>query len=330
VEASDNPDRGVPSADVLGSLVPAAGHLVHMPAHIYARVGRYEDAAQNNRKAILADENYLANCQAQGIYPLGYYPHNIHFLWMAATLSGQMQEALDAAEKVADKIPATVAAEDLSAQNFLSVPLQAYVRFGKWNQILTTPKPDSGLTWVTMFWRHARSIAFSKKGLFEKARIEMDSLANLIAKEAIKENPDSTDLTQEPDTTYNMYDDLHEILQLVPQAELAFAQKDFSKAIERLQLAVEKQDHLPYNEPPNWHHPVRQILGNVLLNAGMLEEAESTFREDLNKNRDNGWSLFGLYQSLDQSGKMKEAQEALNAYRRAWVNADFELTAAAF
>ncbi|MBK8506672.1 MAG: hypothetical protein IPL46_33490 [Saprospiraceae bacterium] len=231
VEASDTPDRGVPSADVLGSLVPAAGHLVHMPAHIYARVGRYEDAAQSNRKAILADENYLASCQAQGIYPMGYYPHNIHFLWMAATLSGQMKEAIDAAEKVADKIPAAAAIEDLSAQNFLSVPLQAYVRFGKWNQILTTPKPASELTWLSMFWHHARSIAFSNKGLFEKAQNEIDTLAVLITKEKDKEKSDSTDMSEEPDTTYNMYDDLHEILQLVPEAELAFAQRTSTKRL---------------------------------------------------------------------------------------------------
>jgi tetratricopeptide (TPR) repeat protein len=117
---------------------------------------------------------------------------------------------------------------------------------------------------------------------------------------------------------------------LVAQAELANAQKDYKKSIEKLLHAIEKEDNLPYNEPPNWHHPVRQILGNVLLTSGKWSEAEATFREDLEKNRNNGWSLFGLYQSLDRLGKMKESHEVLNAYRRAWVNADFELTAAAF
>jgi tetratricopeptide (TPR) repeat protein len=326
VEASDNPDRGVPSADMLGSLIPAAGHLVHMPAHIYARVGRYEDAAQSNRKAIQVDEDYLAACQAMGIYPLGYYPHNIHFLWMSATLSGRMGEALDAAEKVADKIPLDVAAADLLVQGFLPVTLQAYVRFGKWNQILTTPAPDARLTLVKKFWHHARSIAFARKGLFDQAQAEIDSLERMIRSE--QEGKESSEET--PDSAYDMMDDIHELLRLVPMSELAAAQGHYPEAIAHLRTAVEKEDNLPYNEPPNWHHPVRQVLGKYLLEAGEYKEAEQVFREDLKNLRDNGWSLFGLSQALKMAGKEEEARQAYKAYQKAWVNADFTLASPAF
>lgn len=317
VEASDNPDRGVPSAEHLGQLVPAAGHLVHMPAHIYARVGRYEDAAESNRKAIEADENYIANCQASGLYPVGYYPHNIHFLWMAATLNGNRDEALDAAEKTAAKIP--IDATDVYSQIYMAVPLQAYVRFGKWNDILTTPKPDSTLTWVNKFWHHARSIAFAKKGLLEKSGRELEALSSLI----------STATKTDTDTS-QQFKDLNEILLRIPEAELSAARGDMPLAIETLSKTVLIEDNLPYNEPPNWHHPIRQILGNIYLKTGQYELAEKVFREDLKKFRDNGWSLFGLHQSLEKAGKTEEAQRTHQAYKKAWVHSDFELTAAAF
>ncbi|NND35443.1 MAG: hypothetical protein HKN76_22840 [Saprospiraceae bacterium] len=328
VEASSQPDRAVPSAEKLGTLIPAAGHLVHMPAHIYARVGRYEDAAESNRRAIVADENYLAACQAQGIYPLGYYPHNIHFLWMAATMSGQRDEALDAAEKVADKISPDMAVEDPSAQVFLSVPLQAYVRFGLWNEILTTPKPAMDLELCNMFWRHARSIAFSKKNLLEKAKTELDSLHELIDRATQKS--DSLKQSNDPDTAYDMFTDLHQILLLIPEAELATAGNQPETAIEKLQQAVIHEDNLPYNEPPNWHHPVRQILGHVLMGVGNYAEAESIFREELTKNRDNGWSLFGLQGSLKKSGQTEASAEAGKLFEKAWQHADFELEASAY
>jgi tetratricopeptide (TPR) repeat protein len=328
VEASLDPDRGIASADKLGSLIPAAGHLVHMPAHIYARVGQYENAAESNRRAIKADENYLATCQAQGIYPLGYYPHNIHFLWMAATMSGQREEALDAAVKVADKIPLTMAVDDPTAQIFLSVPLQAYVRFGLWNEILTTPQPESKQKLSNMFWRHARSIAFSKKGLLKRAQTEIDSLQALIAQKEIKS--DSLAELPKADTAPDMFEDIYQIMVLVPEAELALAKNEPSMAIAKLIAAVALEDGLPYNEPPNWHHPVRQILGNALLKQEEYVEAENIFREDLQKNRDNGWSLFGLQQSLDASGQYLEAKEVSVAFEKAWSHADIKLDGSAF
>lgn len=317
VEASDNPDRGVPSADHLGQLVPAAGHLVHMPAHIYARVGRYEDAAESNRKAIQADEDYISTCQANGLYPLGYYPHNIHFLWMAATLNGNSREAIDAAEKTADKIPAT--ATDVFSQIYLAVPLQAYVRFGKWNEILTTPKPERALGWVNKFWHHARSIAFAKKGLPHKSQQEINLLSHLI---------DS--LSQVETDTSEMFRNLNEILLAVPKAELSYAIGETGEAIKILSHAISVEDALPYNEPPNWHHPVRQILGNIYIQSGQYDLAIQAFQDDLKKFRENGWSLFGLYQALERSGKVKEAEKVHDRYKIAWSNADFDLEAAAF
>ncbi|MCB0686880.1 MAG: hypothetical protein KDC53_10150 [Saprospiraceae bacterium] len=325
VEASDNPDRGVPSAEHLGALVPAAGHLVHMPAHIYARVGRYEDAAESNRKAINADENYIASCQASGLYPLGYYPHNIHFLWMATTLNGQMEEALDAAIKTADKIPAN--AQDVGSQSFLAIPLQAYTRFGKWNEVLTTPKPDSSLQLVTGFWHYARAIAFAKKGLFDKSQSEIESLEKLVKEQ--KNMADST-VVEGQDSAPDPNIQVNDILLSVSEAELAAAKGDYESAIEKLKLAMEVEDKLPYNEPPYWHHPIRQIIGNVYIQSGHYKEAEVVFREDLKKFRDNGWSLFGLYQALDKQGKTTEANQTYNAYKKAWALADIELSAASY
>jgi len=326
VEASKNPDRGVPSADLLGTLIPAAGHIVHMPAHIYARVGRYEDAAQSNRLAIERDEDYLASVQTQGVYPSGYYPHNIHFLWMAATLSGQSNEAIDAAEKVADKIPSNAGAEDLGAQGFLSVPYMAYVRFAKWNDILTAPKPPQEHHIQMLYWRYARAIAFCKKDLLDKVQPELDSINALIDLE-LEHDLDS--LLQEPEmdsTVDKSMLNTYNLLRLVPSAELATMHGNYDEAISLLKAAMVSEDALPYNEPPNWHHPVRLILGNLLLHLEKNMDAEQAFLEDLQKNRDNGWALMGLYQSQKRQQKEHEAAKTLVRFHDSWSHSDFELS----
>ncbi len=321
VEASDNPDRGIKSAEKLGSLVPAAGHLVHMPAHIFARVGRYQDAVVSNQKAILADEEYLSACQAQGTYPLGYYPHNIHFLWMAATMSGQKEEALDAAEKVADKIPIDAASEDFVSQVWMPVPLQAYVRFGLWNQILTTPEPSPDLHIYKLYWHHARVIAFAKKNIIPKAQVELELLQDLLKTEL-----DSLNSSEISDTVWHqMQVDMTHLLALIPEATFMMATGEGEKGIDLLKKAVKNEDNLPYNEPPNWHHPVRQVLGNALLNYGDYKAAEKVFREDLLKNRENGWSLWGLYLSLKNQGKAEEATIVRKRFNNAWKNADVDI-----
>lgn len=318
VEASKSPDRGEASADILGSLVPGSGHLVHMPSHIYARIGRYQDAVISNKMAVVTDEIYIAQCQAKGVYPLGYYPHNLHFLWMAATLTGQEDLALESALKVADKIPLDIAPDNINSQNFLSVPLQTYVRFGKWNEILTTPAPDSNTILTYMYWHYARSIAFTKKMMFDQAADEITLLESMIA------NVES-DWTEPQDTR----EKLHEILTLVPKGEYAFARGDYSLGEYLLRKAVLVEDQLPYNEPPEWHHPVRQILGSHLLATGAVDKASVVFSDDLEKLPNNGWSLFGLLK-CQESVASRETTHTRKLFEQAWQYADFDLERASF
>lgn len=185
VEASDDPDRGVPSADKLESLMPGAGHLVHMPSHIYMRVGRYADAAAANERAILADEDYIAQCQAQGLYPVGYYPHNIHFLWWAAELEGRSEVAIDAARKTAAKAHHELAAEVAPIQNFLAVPLYTFVRFARWQEILTEPAPAENVKYARGIWHYARGLAFTAWGDLARAEQELAALEALQADQGL-------------------------------------------------------------------------------------------------------------------------------------------------
>lgn len=333
VEASRTPDRGVASADLLGSLIPASGHLVHMPSHIYIRVGRYADAEACNRLAIQRDEEYITACQAQGEYPLGYYPHNIHFLWSAATFEGKSKVALEAAEKVARRTPVGLASKN---QSFLSVPMEAYVRFGKWNEILTTPAPADELYELKMIWRYARGIAYTRKGMLDKAAGElaaMDTLSISLLKterEKMEKESKGKPLGKEDSIMLTVYQDLTIIARSVVKGELLAAQHNYPAAIEALERAIVAEDDLPYSEPAYWHQPVRQVLGAVLLEAGQAQKAEKAYREDLAWNRNNGWSLFGLYQSLKAQGKEAEAKATMALFKKVWADADVVLKSSRF
>jgi tetratricopeptide (TPR) repeat protein len=315
VEASSNPDRALPSADVLGSLMPAAGHMVHMPAHIYLRVGRYADAAEANVRAIAADQDYLAQCQAQGLYPVSYYPHNLHFLWAAATLEGRKAVAVDAARQVAEKVPHHHAGALAWTADFPVTPWLAYVRFGMWTAILTAPKPPESAPYAMGIWHYARGIAFVARGRFDRAAEEQRAVDALASHEAfnttLKDTPLAANLR---------------IASLVVGGELAARQGALDDAVRLLRQAVALEDAIPYNEPPVWHHPVRQVLGGVLLDAGKAAEAESVFREDLIRVRENGWSLYGLARSLEIQGRAQEAAEVRRRFERAWQRADITLT----
>ncbi|GAB5552939.1 MAG: hypothetical protein Sapg2KO_25300 [Saprospiraceae bacterium] len=330
VEASDNPDRGVPSADALGDIIPASGHLVHMPSHIYARVGRYEDAANSNIRAIEADEDYISQCQAQGVYPLGYYPHNIHFLWMAASFQGKSAQAIDAAEKVANKVPVGMANNMNYLQEFLAVPLQAYVRFGRWNDILTTPVPAEDFLQYRLFLHYARSIAFTRKGLYDKAQGEINVLKELAPeKEEVSDEP-TEPMSPSDSMAARVPDNVFKIASNIAMAERAAALNNYAEAITLLETAVEAEDDLPYSEPPIWHQPVRHVLGAVLMEAGKYEAAIPVYEQDLKNNRDNGWALLGLYQCLEKIGETQEASKVKAAFDRAWKDADVELTTSRF
>jgi len=310
------PDLAVPSADKLASLMPAAGHIVHMPSHIYIRVGRYLDAVKTNQAAILADEDYISQCYSQGMYPLGYYPHNIHFLWSAASLLGASDIAIDAAKKTAEKVPTGELVTLTFLQDFASTPLLAYTRFGKWNDILTIPSPNPEIKHLRLIRHYARGIAFIRKGNAKEAQEELDAIAIL------KDDPELENLVA---TSHNASVAIATIAYEVVAGELAALQGDLPKAIAHLENAVSAEDNLTYTEPAAWHIPTRQNLGAVLLKAQKFKEAEKIYNEDLDVLRQNGWSLMGLYHSLKAQGKLMEADKIKQEFDKAWKDADITI-----
>jgi len=307
------PDLGEPSADQLASLMPGAGHIVHMPSHIYIRVGRYLDAVKVNQAAILADEDYIAQCFSQGLYPLGYYPHNIHFLWSSASLLGSSEIAMDAAKKTAEKVPMGELVEMPFLQDFASTPMLAYTRFGKWNEILTIPAPSPEIKHLTLMRHYARGIAFVRKGNAKEAQEELEAI------EEIRKDPELKDLIA---TANNDSHSIANIAYEVVAGELAALNGDLTKATEHLKKAVQLEDNLVYTEPAAWHVPTRQNLGAMLMKAKNYEEAEKVYKEDLQILRQNGWSLMGLHNSLKAQGKMEEATTIKEEFDKAWEHAD--------
>jgi hypothetical protein len=316
-----NPDLAEASADRLGGLMPGAGHLVHMPAHIYIRIGRYKDARLTNVKAIEADEDYISQCLSQGLYPLSYYPHNIHFLWSAASMEGNSRMALDAANKTASRVPWDQATELSFMEDFLSTPLLAQVRFGQWNQILSTPNPGKELKHVNLIWHYARGLAFVAKGDLNQAQEELEALQELA------KDPDLEGLLANYN---NPSSDIIPIAIHVLSGEMAAAQGQTAKAIGLLEKGVELEEQLVYSEPPGWHVPVRHNLGAVLIQSGQATRAQQVYEADLMINRENGWSLFGLYQSHLIQGNSQQAAEYQERFNQAWAEADVALTASRF
>ena len=314
LEASNEPERAESSADRLAPLMPAAGHMVHMPAHIYIRVGRYKDAAEANERAIVADEDYLAQCQAQGLYPVSYYPHNLHFLWAAATLEGRRAVAIDAARKTAAKVPHHHAGALSWTADFPVTPMLAYARFGRWRDALTEPRPPDNQPYAIGIWHYVRALAFVGRRDLDRAAAELAQLKVVMGHEAFK-----TTLKELP-----LLPNL-EIAKRMAEGELAARRGRVEDAVRLLKEAVALEDEMPYSEPPLWHHPPRQVLGAVLLEAGQPRAAETIYREDLHRFRDNGWSLFGLVRSLEAQGRRADAGAAEQRFSKAWSRSDIVL-----
>jgi len=327
VEASDGEtlERGEQAADRLRDLIPGSGHLVHMPSHIYARVGRWRDAAEVNRDAIKADDLYLSICRPQpGVYPLGYVPHNHHFLWFVSTMVGDRETALDAARATSERTsdPELIRTPGLEAmQNFALTPLLAQVRFGLWDEIAETPQPDDDLPYMNALWHYAQALAAIRTDRRDEARDHYEALAGLADDPAFEEM-----------LWFGRYPLSHgvQVAERIVAAELAIAGDDTDTGIAYLKEAAGIEDDIPYDEPPGWHHPVRQILGAVLLDAGKAEEAETVYRAELRRNPENGWSLFGLNQALLAQGRDDEAGEVKAGFEQAWGDSDIELVASRF
>ncbi len=320
VEASLTPELALPSAERLEGAVPGAGHLVHMPAHVYWRTGRYHDAFRINEAAIQSDEHTVGGKPDQGVhtlYSLLYYPHNIHYLMAAAQMEGRSQEAITAARRTAGDIPASAYQEVAAMEDFMPLPLFALVRFGQWETILEEPQPEANFQYATAIWHWARGLAYTHQGQFDLAAAEYDKLAAIGQTEAMK------DLTL---YSFAQASTMLDIATHVLAGELAGAQGNADKMIAELEKAVEIQDNLHYIEPPAWHYPVRHNLGAALLKIGRAEAAEAVYREDLRQYPNNGWSLFGLAGSLKAQGKTAGAAQVQQQFEAAWQYADVQLT----
>ena len=314
-----HPARAEAAADALLPLVPAAGHMVHMPGHIYQRVGRYNDAIRANELAIAADEDYITQCRAQGLYPMGYYPHNIHFLWFAATYDGQSTKAIESARKVAAKINDEALKAVPVLAGFRVVPYLALTRFGKFDEMLKEPDPGPN-AYIRGTWHYARGLAFVAKSQLPQAKQELAKL-NVVLRDKSLEGP-----LFSPNVMRN-------ILAIGPEVlggEIAAARGQYDKAVAHLEKAVRLEDALVYTEPSEWHYPPRHALGAILLEAGRPAEAETVYWEDLRRSRDNGWALFGLLQALKAQKKIDEAALIEARFKQAWQRADITLTASRF
>ena len=316
-----DPARGEAAADALTGLAPGIGHMVHMPSHIYMQLGRYAESFEANAKAAETDEGYITQCRAQGIYPLNYYPHNVHFLAWAAIMQGKSEAALTASRKVASKVPADHHGNDWGLfQTFLSMPYYTMVRFGMWNEILAEPAPPVELRYFSGIGHYARGMAHLHSGRMGPARRELKALRKIV------DDPS----TPEVGVGFSNAGTLLRIAHHVLAGEVGAERGRHHDALGHLSRAVRLEDSLLYNEPPDWYYPVRHTLGAVLLDAGSPVEAEVVYWQDLEKHRDNGYALYGLWQALEKQGRAAEADEIELRFRTAWVDADVDLTSSRF
>lgn len=307
------PEKAIVCAERLAALMPGVGHIVHMPGHIYIRVGRYEDAIQANVHAVHADESYIADQRPTGIYPSIYYPHNHHFLSFAALLSGRATQAIDAGRKVVEQTPADLARQVPEVEGLVAHLHLVQASFGHWEEVLTQPVPPADLPMAHALAHYARGLAYSATGRTGEAATALG-----IVERAAKQ------VEREPART---------VLAIGARAlagDIARRRGDRATAITELRAAVALEDRLGYMEPPYWHQPVRHMLGAVLLDAGRAAEAEQVYREDLKRFPENGWSLFGLAASLRAQDRANDADEAMQRFRRTWGSSDVKLVTSSF
>jgi tetratricopeptide (TPR) repeat protein len=310
VEASDRPQRAEPYADRLRGAMPGAGHLVHMPSHIYYRVGRYLDALADNKTAAAVDEKYLAETNApMGVYRLGYYPHNVHFVLAAAQMAGDGPTVIAAAEKLRGLIPQDIARGIAIAHPVTAAPYFAHAQFSPPESILALPDPGDAIAYAKGIWRYARGIAYVAQRNFDAAAAEANAIAAL-AREADFSLLKASGVPGQ---------EVMNLAQSVIQGRIAQAQGNFTAAIDHFQQAAAIQDRLPYMEPPYWYYPVRQTLAAVLLQAGRLQDAEDQFMRALKRAPANGWSYYGLSQVYKARGDASAAGQAEAELAKTWI-----------
>ena len=309
-----NPKAAVPCAERLARLMPGEGHMVHMPAHIYIRVGRWNDAIQANQHAIHSDEVFIEGQHPMGVYPLAYYPHNIHFLAFASTMAGRSAQAIEAADMLTSKVNLDAARQVGMLQEMLPYHVLTLTTFGKWDEVLAAPLPPDDIRFSYAMAQYARGVAHAAKAEWADAQA---ALNNVTASDA------ATPQGAEGKTA----------LSIAVQAlsgEIAVRRGEVDAAITHFEEAVKIEDAGLYFEPPKWYYPVRHSLGAALLKAGRSAEAETVYREDLRRFPENGWALFGLAQALRAQGKRDDATATEARFRKAWTDTDVTLTASRF
>jgi tetratricopeptide (TPR) repeat protein len=313
VEASRNPERGLPSAERLGKLAPAAGHLVHMPGHIYIRTGDYAKAAKVNIDAAAVDRAYIKATGANGMYPAMYFSHNLHFQVENFNRTGQYAEARRAALELETNVRQYIKHMPM-IEGFLPYPMFVQLRFAKWGETLKLPEPDKAQLLANTVWHYARGVALAATGKVADAKREHQTL-----RERVQNLPGETPFGLNPAK------EVLAIAQLVLEARIAWAEGNKTGAIDHFRKAIEAQDSLNYDEPPGWYFPVRESLGAALLLNGETAAAETVFREDLLTNPRSGRSLFGLLQSLKAQGKQDAMRWVEAEFKTAWKDADVSL-----
>ncbi len=314
------PEKAVACAERLAALMPGAGHLVHMPAHIYIRVGRYADAITANRHAVHADDVFIEGQKPHGLYPLAYYPHNHHFLAFAATLTGESALAIEAAKRTAATTPVQVAKQVPFLEPYLYYPYLTLVTFGRWDDLLAMPLPPADLAYSRAMAQYARGVALAARQRFAEAQAALDTLTQIAGSgtQAYAAAGWTTPST-------NLQIATHALL-----GEIAARRGALQEGVEHFRQAMKIEDDQLYTEPPDGYSPIRHSLAAVLLQAGGAVEAERLYREDLKRFPENGWSLFGLAQALRAQGKGAEAADVDARFARAWAGADVTLTASRF
>jgi tetratricopeptide (TPR) repeat protein len=317
IEASKQPEKGEVAADRLGSLVPGAGHLVHMPAHIYQRVGRYADASEANRRAIEADQLYLDTVKPPGYYEM-YLAHNYGFLAYSASMEGRSVESMEASRNSANQMPRDMVCGMPGMDFFVAEPLLVLVRFGQWGQLLAEPKPDPEYQVLTALWHHAHGMALAATGKPAEAKTDLAAIQAI-----------SKSIPEEMLAGLNAGRTVLELAARVLEARIADAEKS-ADAIALWEAAVSLEDQLAYNEPADWFYPTRHYLGAALLDAGKPKQAIAVYEADLDRHPRNGWALFGLWKAQVAAKQNAKAKQTKAEFDEAWSRADIELTRTAF
>ena len=309
-----NPKAAVPCAERLARLMPGEGHMVHMPSHIFIRVGRWNDAVQSNHHAIHTDEEFIEGQRPMGVYPLAYYPHNIHFFAFASTMAGRSAQAIEASNTLTTKVNLDAARQVGMLQEMLPYHALTLTTFGKWNEVLAEPLPPEDIRFSYAMASYARGVAHAAKGEWAEAQAALDQVTAADA---------ATPEGAEGKTSLSIA--VHAL-----SGEIAARRGDLDAGITHFRDAAKIEDAGLYFEPPKWYYPIRHSLGAALVKAGQNAEAEKVYREDLKRFPENGWSLFGLAQAFRAQGKNTEADATEARFRRAWPDTDVTLTASRF